>query len=105
MPPSKSLISYADVQETLDRALASERGVSIKFSSHGQAIRFRHRAYSLRKILRDESAKVYAIGDFMYGRTAYDQLTFPDPDRVEGIEECTLRIIKNSPGHMEITEL
>lgn len=105
MSPSKSLLSYADVQEALDRALASERGISISFDSHGQAIRFRHRAYSLRKILREKSGEIYKPGEFAYGRTPYDALAFPDPERLEGVEKVSLKIIKNSSADLEIVDL
>lgn len=103
MGNAKSVLAYADVQETLDKALASPKGVSIKFDSRGQAIRFRHRAYALRKKLREESVNIYEPGEFMHGRTAYDALSFPDPEPVG--ERFMLKIGKGSIEQLEIEEL
>lgn len=102
MPPSKSLISYADVQEALDRALASERGVIAKFMTRGAAVQFRHRCYSLRKILREKSAEVYQPGDPMYGRTPYDELIIQTPESF--LDKWSLKIIRGGQG-MEVEEL
>lgn len=74
MPPSKALVSFADVQEIMSRALQTPRGVRIKCPSMGQAMQLRQRAYSFRQRDRDDSKKMYAQDDPRYAASEYDIL-------------------------------
>lgn len=91
---SKDRSLYKDVQDALDRALASTRGIKLTFSSGGSAVQFRHRIYSLRKLDRHESRAIYKPGDDDYDRSPYDRLTIQ-------IEGTNIFIRTDSPPLIE----
>lgn len=73
----KSISQYQAEKNILDQALASGGG-TLTFATHGQAVHFRKRAYSLRKIIRENMSPAFS---------PYDRLTIPGlaPDQTEVI--------------------
>lgn len=102
MSMPKTLIAYGDIQDTLDRALSAPKGVSISFPTYGAAVHFRQRIYSYRKLLRDESLKVYESTSPEYGRSVYDSLVITTPARTE---PTALEIRKSEFKLMEVKDL
>jgi hypothetical protein len=67
-------VSYLDCYEVLDRALAEEIGLKLKFTREGDASHFRLRLNSARALNRRENAEIYQQGDPLYGSSIYDKL-------------------------------
>lgn len=63
----KSISAYQDEKKILDAALASGGG-TLQFETPGQAIHFRQRVYTLRKILRENASPAMS---------PFDRLTIP----------------------------
>ncbi len=82
MTLSTSTLSYADVREVLDRAVASQRGVSLSRASHGAAVNFRQRLGKFRLMDRKQSLELYPEGDPRRGQSPYDILVFEVVDKV-----------------------
>ena len=74
MAYNTSLFSYPDIRSVLDRALASEKGVLLRFPDEKAAITFKARVHTLRYLDRKENKKIYPPDDLMFGRSAYDPL-------------------------------
>jgi hypothetical protein len=70
------------IRESLERALASERGIRLSLSSKRAAEGFQRRAHQLRREDRKENAVIYPEGHALHGGSMYDQLVV----RVEGQE-------------------
>jgi len=102
MPFSDSSLAYDDVKRLLDQALMSEKGLRVRFETHGKAIQFRHRLNHFRKLDRRESTKIYTKGDPLFGRTVYDKLEF----RVtESDDRGSLDILKRDAIEFDVIEL
>lgn len=67
--------AYKDCIEVYDKALADDQGARVKVPDHDAAVFFRMRMNNIRKILREESQKIYEKDDPKYGITPYDPLT------------------------------
>lgn len=78
MTLSKAALSYAGIRDICDQALATdgqnELGVVITERSQGHAYNWRQRFYVMRRIDREDSAKIYTEGDPRRGRSPYDAL-------------------------------
>ena len=59
MNNSVSYLAYPDVKSTFDRVLMTTRGVRVKFSKHGEAVRFASRCNYFRVLDRKENLKIY----------------------------------------------
>jgi hypothetical protein len=70
------------VRESLERALAAERGIRLCLSSRRAAEGFQRRAHQLRRDDRRDNAAIYPEGHALKGASAYDALVV----RVEGAE-------------------
>jgi len=58
----------------MDKALADLKGIRIKFSKSGEAIHFRLRLHTARRIDRKDNLEVYPDGHAMHGKSPYDPL-------------------------------
>jgi len=99
---SDSIFSYADVRGLLDRALAAERGIRVKFNKKGAAINLRQRMNHFRRLDRRENKQTYKPGDPLYDRSQYDMLLFKLKD--EGTE-FILEVVKGSEAEFDIEEM
>jgi len=74
MAISNSRFSYGDCYELMDKALADPKGIRIKFSSWGDALHFRLRLHTARRIDRKDNLEVFPADHAMHGRSPYDPL-------------------------------
>ena len=73
---SKSLLAYEDVKEALDRAIASNKGIRLRFSSPQARDRFMFRSYSFRQLDRANNKVIYPEpAHSMHGRSLYETLS------------------------------
>lgn len=73
---SKSLLAYADVQEAFDRAIASPKGVLLRFGTSQARDSFMFRAFSFRSLDRKNNKVIYVEpAHSMHGRSIYDTLS------------------------------
>lgn len=77
---------YADVQQILDAALASNGG-TYQCETYGQAVHWRQRAYQFRKLFADLHGAKQA--------SAYDRLTLP---RIHEGETCVHILVRKQVG-------
>lgn len=71
-----SFLAYPDVKSAFERAIATERGIKVSFTTHAQAVRFVGRCNSFRVLDRKENLKIYAelTTHHLYGRSVFDHL-------------------------------
>jgi hypothetical protein len=76
MNNSVSYLAYPDVKSAFDRVLMTTRGVRVKFSKHGEAVRFASRCNYFRVLDRKENLKIYKDMEThsLFGRSVYDAL-------------------------------
>jgi hypothetical protein len=74
MAISNSRFSYGDCYDLMDKALADSKGIRIKFSSYGEALHFRLRLHTARRIDRKDNLEVYPGEHAMHGKSPYDPL-------------------------------
>jgi hypothetical protein len=67
-------MSYADIYEVFDKALADPLGIRIPFGSNAEAMTYRMRLHTGRAVDRRENAKLYEKGHQMHGQSVYDTL-------------------------------
>jgi hypothetical protein len=75
MVTSTSRLAYSDCFDLLDKAVADQKGIKIKFASYEDAFHFRLRLHQARKIDRKDNRELYNEGHPMHGRSVYDVLT------------------------------
>ena len=71
-----NLETYNREQELLDRALDSDKGLTLVFDKTEEATTFRMRCYTLRKLMRLQSKEIYPPDDPLYASSPYDNLIF-----------------------------
>jgi hypothetical protein len=74
MAISNSRFSYGDCYDLMDKALADPKGIRIKFTSWGDALHFRLRLHTARRIDRKDNLEVFPSDHAMHGKSAYDPL-------------------------------
>ena len=74
MAHSKDLSTYRDVEDTLNRALESAKGIKVSFDTDRAAIRWLSRANAFRAEHRKLSRAVYEPSDSAYGTSPFDVL-------------------------------
>ena len=99
MAYNTSITSYVDIRSVLDRALASEKGVLLRFADEKAAMTFKGRVHSLRYLDRKENSKIYPDGDPMYGRSVYDPLM------VKTKEPTVVAVIKLEGVEFDVEEI
>jgi len=92
-------MGYPDIRAVLDKALASEKGVLLRFPDEKAAQTFRGRVHTLRYLDRKENKKIYAPDDPMFGRSAYDPLM------VKTREPTVIAVIKLEGVEFELEEI
>lgn len=102
MVASNSRLSYGDCFELMDKAIADQKGIRIKFATQEEAWHFRIRLHTARRIDRTDNMDVYALGHPMYGRSVYDPLTMRIKERSDGI---WLRLEKVDAREFEVASL
>lgn len=73
MTTSTSKVSYIDCYDALDRALASAKGIRLRFTDRGAAWSFRLKLNRARAINREDNAEIYDLGHPLHGRSEYDK--------------------------------
>lgn len=86
MPTSSSRFSYSDCLEIFDRALASERGVRLRFPDKGAARQYRMRLNKARSLHREDNAETYDAEHPLHGRSEYDIFIIKVKQNGEGWE-------------------
>jgi hypothetical protein len=76
---NKSPLSFDDVRDTFDRALATDNGIRIKCANRAEAIVTRSRFNYFRKMDRAQNREIYPEGHHMRGVSIYDKLTLRVP--------------------------
>ena len=71
---SQSRFSYGDCYSLMDKALADAKGIKIRFASYEDALHFRMRLHTSRKIDRQDNTRTYSEEHVMHGKSAYDPL-------------------------------
>lgn len=114
---SNSHLSYDDVRDALDRALASERGILLREESGSRLVSLRQRIHKLKSLDRKRSTKTFDSDDPRYGTSAYDTLSVessPEITQAEGnrialanVPEsaCWIKVVKRVPGALKVEEL
>jgi hypothetical protein len=74
MAISNSRFSYGDCYDLMDKALADQKGIRIKFTSWGDALHFRLRLHTARRIDRKDNLDIYPSEHAMHGKSPYDPL-------------------------------
>lgn len=100
MAYASSITAYPDIRAALDQALASTKGVRLRFADKKAAMTFKGRVHSFRYQDRKENRKIYPDPDHpMHGRSAYDPLM------VKTEEPCVVAIIKLEGVEFKLEEL
>ena len=66
--------AYPDVQELLDRALASAKGLKLTFADEKQATFNLGRIHAYRRRLAAENKRIYPADHSMHGQSGYEGL-------------------------------
>jgi hypothetical protein len=74
MPNSVSLLSYNDVKEILEKALANEKGITVELPTSAEAVRWLSRANSFRMLDRRNNKTLYQEGHTLHNCSVYDVL-------------------------------
>ena len=69
-----TLLHYEAEIEVLERAMASEAGIRVRFDDRDAARNWRQRVHMARALLRRKNAEVYERGHPLHGATEYDIL-------------------------------
>lgn len=80
MSISTSRLAYTDCVDLMDRGIDDTKGVRVWFGNgdkaRDNAFFFRMRCHQARKLVREDSTRMYEPGDPAYGVSIYDSLTF-----------------------------
>lgn len=99
MAYNTSINAYPDIRSALDQALASAKGVRLRFPDERAAMTFKGRVHSFRYQDRKENKKIYAEDHPMWGRSAYDPLM------VKTVEPTVVAVIKLEGVEFEVEEI
>jgi hypothetical protein len=102
MVASNSRFSYNDCYELMDKAVADQKGIRIKFATTEEAGYFRIRLHTARRIDRTDNVETYPIGHPMHGKSVYDPLTMRIRQMADGI---WLRLEKVDAREFEVESL
>lgn len=109
MSYNSSITSYVDIRGALDQALASPKGVRLRFPDKPAATTFKGRVHTFRFQDRKENKKIYPEDHPMHGRSAYDPLmvkTEPNSiDPMTGKEVFNVSILKLEGVEFAIEEI
>jgi len=102
---NKSGKAFGDVEEVLERAVASPKGIRIPCSSRSAAITLRARANYFRKLDRARNRDIYPDRTHpMHGASAYDLFVLRIPPKGSA-EEHVLYIEPHSAENLTIEDI
>lgn len=99
MSYNTSINSYPDIRGAADKALASEKGVRLRFPDERAAMTFKGRFHSFRHMDRKENKKIYTKDHPMWGCSAYDPLM------IKTVEPTVVAVIKLEGVEFEVEEI
>lgn len=79
MSLSTQLPAYTDCEELFDRAIADEKGIRVCYQTENQAKLAQMRLHQFRKLLREQSKRLFDKGDPRWGMSEYDKLVVRSP--------------------------
>lgn len=103
MVVSTSRLAYSDCFDLMEKAIADQKGIQIKFARYEDAHHFRLRLHASRKIDRNDNKVLYGEEHPMHGRSVYDQLTMRI--RKLGDDSAWLRLERIDAREFEIESL
>ena len=71
--------AYPDCIDMFERALADQKGIRVRFDAYADANNFQMRMHQLRKLLRDESRRMYERDEPAYDKSEFDGLIVRTP--------------------------
>lgn len=95
---AKNLTSYPDCAKLFQEALASKKGIRVKFPTHGEAVFQGGRLNSFRVRHRRENGKIYPAEHPLHNASEYDAI-------MVRIKEESVELVKLSNDELEIQEL
>jgi hypothetical protein len=75
MVTSTSRLAYGDCFDLMNKAIADQKGIKIKFGVEAEAWHFRIRLHTARKIDRLDNMVTYPETHALHGKSVYDSLT------------------------------
>lgn len=103
MAISNSRFSYGDCFDLMDKALADDKGIRIKFEAYGEALHFRLRLHTARRIDRKDNLEVYPADHAMHGKSPYDPIIMKIKGSSDG--KWWLRLEKVDAREFEVESL
>ncbi len=100
MPATRSIMAYSDIYELLDKAVESERGVSISAPDKASFIKLRQRIASAISAHRVHMGRIYPEGHLLHGVTLYDKLSI-----VGDLTTLTVRVVPRGTGEYVVNML
>lgn len=104
MAISNSRFSYGDCYDLMDKALADPKGIRIKFTTWGDALHFRLRLHTARRIDRKDNLEVFPADHAMHGKSPYDPLIMRLKRTADG-DITWLRLEKVDAREFEVESL
>lgn len=101
MVASASRFSYGDCYDLMNKALADPKGIKVKFESYGDALHFRLRLHTARRIDRKDNLEVYPEGNVMHGKSAYDSLIMRIRTLADGTSWLRMEKVEAVKFHVE----
>lgn len=101
MAISNSRFSYGDCYDLMDKALADPKGIRIKFESWGDALHFRLRLHTARRIDRTDNLEVFPAEHAMHGKSPYDPLIMRIKGTADGTTWLRLEKVDAREFHVE----
>lgn len=101
---NKSPLAFEDVREIFNRALESERGITIKCKTRSEAITLRSRMNYLRKVDRKENAVTYQSDHPMYMRSIWDKYLLRLPPK-GAPDETTIYVMVRTIDELHIEDI
>ena len=74
MTVSNSRLAYGDCFDLLDKAIADNKGIRVRFDEWKQANYYRMRLHTARAIDRKDNARTFTEDQPMHGRSIYDTI-------------------------------
>lgn len=100
MPATRSIMAYSDIYEMLDKAVESERGISISAPDKASCIKLRQRVASAISAHRTHMEKIYPQGHALHGVTPYDKLSV-----IGDFASLTVKVVPRGTGEYIVNML
>jgi hypothetical protein len=99
-----SPLSFRDVRDMFDRALKSEKGITVRQDTRAQVVSLRARFNYFRKMDRKENASTYPADHPLHNTSAYDALILRIPPRGSP-DELILYIEQRNASNYDVKEI